>query len=309
MPKNQWCFLLKIINFVKMKVQNKMERGVPVTEKQGKIFWHSGNFSALQLELLLYLGYLKFIDEKQLSKEPLIMDALVIKKDPDVVIEKNIGRIFKEHNLIEFKSEKDYLSVSDYKKVANGYAGIYASFEDVDYSDMTVTFIVNKKPVKLFKELVGRGFSIKEVESGIYYLEGEHYPVQIIEIKKLDSDANIYLRSLRSDVTREEAEKLVSELIKHNAWDLASPLLNNVAEANVQIFKEVMNMSDEVAKQFTEVLRKKGTLDKLIEETKLEGKLENKQETALNMLQKGLDTELIADCVKMPVEWVQSLRV
>ena len=145
----------------------------------------------------------------------------------------------------------------------------------------------------------------EEVESGIYYLEGEHYPVQIIEIKKLDADANIFLRSLRSDVTREEAEKLVSELIKHNAWDLASPLLNNVTEANADIFEEVMDMSNEVAERFKEVLRKKGTLDDLIEE----GELKGKEKTALNMLGKGVEPDFIADCVEMPVEWVKSLRV
>ena len=47
----------------------------------------------------------------------MIIDALIIKKDPSAVITKNIGRIFRTHNIVDFKSEKDSLSISDYQKV------------------------------------------------------------------------------------------------------------------------------------------------------------------------------------------------
>ena len=39
--------------------------------------------------------------EYQLSKEPLRMDMLIIKKEPGVEIEDEIGRIFREHNIVE----------------------------------------------------------------------------------------------------------------------------------------------------------------------------------------------------------------
>ena len=50
-------------------------------------------FEALQLEFHQYLHALKFIDEHQLSKEALIIDVIIIKKERGVKIEKNIGRI------------------------------------------------------------------------------------------------------------------------------------------------------------------------------------------------------------------------
>ncbi|MCL1996148.1 MAG: hypothetical protein FWG63_08085 [Defluviitaleaceae bacterium] len=73
-------------------------------------------FAALQLELHDYKDVLTFEDEHQLSKEALKMDVLIIKKTADVKIDKNIGRIFRNHNIFEYKSEMDNLSVWDYNK-------------------------------------------------------------------------------------------------------------------------------------------------------------------------------------------------
>ena len=78
---------------------------------ESKIFWHKPHFEALKLELHEYLDALKFIVEHQLSKEALIMDVLIIKKDPATVITKNIGMIFRTHNIVEYKSEDDSLSI------------------------------------------------------------------------------------------------------------------------------------------------------------------------------------------------------
>lgn len=44
------------------------------------------------------------------------------------------------------------------------------------------------------------------------------------------------------------------------------------------------------------------------QEGRLEGKEENQREVAINMLEKGLPLELIADCVKLSVEEVKALK-
>ena len=69
------------------------------------------------------------------------MDVLIIKKKPDVKIEKNIGQIFRIHNIVEFKSETDTLTKWDYNK-AIAYALLYSSFNKVPLQDITVTFAV-----------------------------------------------------------------------------------------------------------------------------------------------------------------------
>ena len=78
-------------------------------EKRDKIFRHAAHHEAMQPELHEYADALEFQDEYPLSKEALRMDSLIIKKTKNIEIKKNIGRIFKGHNLVEFKSESDSL--------------------------------------------------------------------------------------------------------------------------------------------------------------------------------------------------------
>jgi hypothetical protein len=76
-----------------------------------KLKWHPAFLQALQLELIEYKNSLQFKYEYQLTAEPLRVDLLIIKKPRDLAIEKNIARIFKSDNIIEFKSPEDYLPI------------------------------------------------------------------------------------------------------------------------------------------------------------------------------------------------------
>ncbi|MDR2483260.1 MAG: hypothetical protein LBD08_06475 [Treponema sp.] len=58
----------------------------------------------------------EFETEHQLTAEPLRIDLLIIKKKPEIIIKKNIGAIFRQVNVIEFKSPDDYISVDDFYK-------------------------------------------------------------------------------------------------------------------------------------------------------------------------------------------------
>ena len=72
------------------------------------------------------MRYLEMHEEYLLSKKPLQMDILIIKKLKDIQIRKDIGRIFRKHNIIEYKSPSDNLSINDFYKVY-GYACVYQS--------------------------------------------------------------------------------------------------------------------------------------------------------------------------------------
>jgi hypothetical protein len=73
-----------------------------------KLKWYPAFLQAIQLELADYRDALEFKYERRLASEPLRVDLLVIKKPPDLVINKNIARIFRSDNLLEFKSPEDY---------------------------------------------------------------------------------------------------------------------------------------------------------------------------------------------------------
>ena len=120
-----------------------------MTGQTDKIQWHLGFCSAAELELIENKTELEFIREYNIGKEPLRIDLLIIKKRPGAVIKNEIGSIFKQHNLLEYKSPDDGFSIDDYYK-AIGYACIYKSLgETVDAipaQEITVSFFREAYP-------------------------------------------------------------------------------------------------------------------------------------------------------------------
>ena len=74
-----------------------------------KIQWHPGFLGGIELALRKYKSDLSFDSEHPLSKKPLQMDVLIIKKSLDTFVDTSIGRIFSTHNVIEYKSPDDGL--------------------------------------------------------------------------------------------------------------------------------------------------------------------------------------------------------
>ena len=138
-------------------------------EQKTRLQWHPAFAAVLRIELEKELDRLEIEDEVQLTKKPLQMDVLLIKKDGEKPIEKNIGRIFRKHNIIEYKSPGDSLSVNDFYKVY-GYACIYQSDTDrvmeIRPQELTLTFVCTRFPRKLLQHLRGnlrRGREIEEL--------------------------------------------------------------------------------------------------------------------------------------------------
>ena len=88
--------------------------------------WHPAFVQAIQHELVEYRECLTFESEHQLTTEPLRIDVLIIKKEKDVVIKKNIAQIFKQFNIVEYKSPDDSATVEAYHKT-QCYARLYAA--------------------------------------------------------------------------------------------------------------------------------------------------------------------------------------
>ena len=122
-----------------------------MNEKE-KIQWHPAFRQAIRAELIEYRDDLNFIEEYPITTEPLRIDTLIIKKPPEVHIEKNIGRIFKGHNIVEYKSPEDSYSVDGYNKVL-AYAYLYASLTRTNIKDMTATLMASRHPRGLLKYL------------------------------------------------------------------------------------------------------------------------------------------------------------
>ena len=75
-------------------------------KKKRVIYWHPAFYADIQIELKDEADKLTFENEHHLSKKPMQIDVLIIKKEKTGQIRKNIGRIFKKHNVIEYKRNR-----------------------------------------------------------------------------------------------------------------------------------------------------------------------------------------------------------
>ena len=234
------------------------------TQTLDKVYWHEAFYEALRLELHQYLDSLIFLEEHPLSKEALIVDVVIIKKIRDVKIDKNIGEIFRSHNLFEFKSENDSLTVRDYNKVM-GYAYFYASFVPVDVSDMTVSFAVTVHPRDLLAYLKNeRQLNVVDNGSGIYHIGGEAFPIQILESKKLPKTENLFLRNLRSSLNAEDAKETAEAYKGLKAFDSKNVYMDRLIKANHDSFKEATEMGEAARELFLEVAEEQGWLKDMV---------------------------------------------
>ncbi|MBQ8947411.1 MAG: hypothetical protein IJ058_11435 [Lachnospiraceae bacterium] len=180
----------------------------------GRTYWHSAICGATEWELKQNKDDLEFESEHILNKEPIKMDMLVIKKHPNATIRNEIGRIFRGHNVLEFKGSGDALNVDVYHKVI-GYACLYKSMgshvNERDAKDITVTMIREAYPRELIKSLKMTGITVTEQYPGIYYLSGNiMFPTQIIVTGRLSSD-HASLRILSKKAQEADVRKFLQE--------------------------------------------------------------------------------------------------
>ena len=128
--------------------------------------------------------YLVFENEHQLGTKPKEIDVLIIKKENTPPIRKNIGRIFRTYNLVEYKSPADTLDVH-FISCTDTPAFIKQTAADrVPMEEVTLTFISHHYPGKLMRYLEEkRNYQIQKADEGIYYITGDYIPIQILVMK------------------------------------------------------------------------------------------------------------------------------
>lgn len=81
-----------------------------------KIQWHPGFVAAMNLELGENRADVIYEKEYNLNTKPLEIDLLVIKKDPGVQMVNEIGKLFRGHNIVEYKSPGDHMDIDAFYK-------------------------------------------------------------------------------------------------------------------------------------------------------------------------------------------------
>ena len=112
-------------------------------------------------QMAFHLGYTearvralleKFEREHKLTKAPLSIDLLIIRKMSDEVIDNELGNIFRKHNIWEMKSPDDEMSIDVFYKV-QAYACLYKAnspkSDGIKVDNITVSLVHEGKPVKM----------------------------------------------------------------------------------------------------------------------------------------------------------------
>jgi hypothetical protein len=251
--------------------------------KQQRITWHTAFYDAIRLELLDYLDYLDFDIERQLTREPLRIDMVIIKKKKEIVIDKRIASIFRGHNLLEYKSPSDSLTVADFHKVM-AYANLYcAPPERADIRDLTVTFVVSREPrrLKTFLRTVYH-YTLTEKSPGITLIEGAAMPMQILERRALPSAEARWLANLGGGLSLERINDLLGAAKKTPEEAPLKAYLYILAMANERQFEEALGMRSNTLER---LLVKTGATARWETEVEVRGEVKKAMATARIMKQ------------------------
>ena len=243
----------------------------------GKLLqWHPAFYADLQIEFREETEKLKFEREYLLSSKPMAIDVLIIKKKDAEPIHKNIGKIFRKYNIIEYKSPSDSLSVDDFYKVY-GYTNFYKAdtgkVNEIPIQELTITLVSKRYPRELIRHLKEvRHYTIDNPEEGIYYVIGDILPIQILVTNRLSPEKNLWLYSLTDtlkdlSVTR----KLLEDYKKNKEDQLYQAVMEIIVKANENRLKEgKRDMCNALLELMKDELDEKREEDDKVDAVKLE---------------------------------------
>lgn len=280
--------------------------------KTEKLQWHPAFCAATELELRQDLDVLELIPEYNLSKRPLQIDLVIIKKmDWKRTLQNEIGHIMRGHNILEYKGPGDELTIDSFFKVI-GYASLYKAqgiaVNKIPASEVTVSFFRNAYPKALFQELKKEGYILKKMYPGIYYVRGKvPFPVQVVVTSQLERKAHCSLRVLTTQVEMQDAELFLEQihyLESKNERSNIDSVLQVSVNANKQVYS-LLRRQNEMCEALRELMK-----DEI--EKELENKLEQGEKLQLirqviKKLQKGNSVEETADMLEEEPENIRKI--
>lgn len=130
------------------------------------------------------------------------------------------------------------LAVEDYiASIGKGH--LYAAFEKIPLSDITIAFAVNKYPRNVIMYLKDvRKFIVTDNGNGLYSICGDVFPVQILLCKK---DDNIILKNLHDRLTPTEVVETIRAFEKLRPGE-KNVYIERIILANWNAYKEASKM-------------------------------------------------------------------
>lgn len=105
--------------------------------------------------------------------------------------------------------------------------------------------VTGKYPKTLIRHLrEERHYSLKKTEPGIYLVQGDFLPIQIIVTRKLSKQKNLWLKSLTNKLDTASAQNLIADYLAHPQNKLYQSVITTIMRANQKIFQELNSMDD-----------------------------------------------------------------
>ncbi|MBR1437949.1 MAG: hypothetical protein IJ859_00560 [Synergistaceae bacterium] len=274
-----------------------------MAEETWRTRFHYGFYAAMEVEYDLKKIPLTYEQEVELGKDPIRLDFLIIKKEPNVILHDPIGEFFKQINIFEYKSPEDGLSIDDFYKV-QGYGLIYKGFgrkvNELPVENITLTIVRHTHPRDMIKMLEDSGILVRETYPGIYRFEGNlSIPVQLVISSQLPLGEYDGLRLIAKGATIEDiknyAERAIAsdnERIKENARTVIDVCL----DANENL-GEVKEMYEAVREVFKDAFAKE----------RQNGINEEKERVAVDMIRKNYPLDAIKDISKLSEDIICNL--
>lgn len=280
--------------------------------KAEKLQWHPAFCAATELELRQDLDVLELIPEYNLSKKPLQIDLVIIKKmDWKRTLQNEIGHIMRGHNILEYKGPGDELTIDSFFKVI-GYASLYKAqgiaVNKIPASEVTVSFFRNAYPKAFFQELKKEGYILKKMYPGIYYVRGKvPFPVQVVVTSQLERKAHCSLRVLTTQVEMQDAELFLEQihyLESKNERSNIDSVLQVSVNANKQVYS-LLRRQNEMCEALRELM--KDEIEKELENKLQQGEKLQLIRLVIKKLQKGNSVEETADMLEEEPENIRKI--
>lgn len=295
------------------------------TEEDDRIQWHQGFCAGLELDLRQWKQYLTFEREHQLTKQSIVADLLIIRKEPGVAIGNPVAQMFRTYNLVEYKSPVDYLSMDGFCKAVS-YAYLYKSLgerEDaIPLEEVTLSLFCAHRPRKLFAKLKAWGAEITEREAGIYPVSGLlGLAVQVVVEDQLPPGTHAALRLLLKPPTAAdyaEINHMRETLQDQEDWNNFMAVMQVSVAGNTEVYqqlKEESGMNVEAAARIAfadlfEKERAEGCAEGRAEgreKGRAEGREEMRSLTILNMLRDHLPLDMIRKYTNLSTENIMEI--
>ena len=151
--------------------------------------------------------------EEVLGEEPPRADYVIVIKDEKIDFDKAIFKIFRKHNVTEYKNPHDALNERVIRKIcgyANFYIGLAEHESDITSDQVTLSIFRAKKNAKLFKSMETAGTLVKTEVSGIYQVVGiTDLPFQIVITSELEGEEYAAYRALTDKADETDIESVI----------------------------------------------------------------------------------------------------